>query len=270
MEIWTEDSGAGYIYWKCINKHIFNNAFRVVACKGNRDILFKLEKEHSDKFIVLIVDRMLDNIYTAETYIKIQKELRLHKNVVMPTYGCTERSFLTYKNIQEFIGNRNKRSLVDRNNILANSYELGAINLQNAKLNSSKTSESIYKAVLDSLTNGTHAFISGNHIGNCWLFDCCNYKEQTCNNLNINITDKIQDILNNSEFGNTVGNINTLLGQYIASRYKDSQYDLKYKQYVFYAYKENDIEIAQRACKYLLETGAAYWNYERLYRRYLK
>lgn len=266
MQIWTEDSTTGYVYWKLINKYYFDNQFKVVACRGNRDLLFKLEKFNDNDLVIIILDSMIDNKLTEETYTKCSIEARKHKNVFIPLYGCTERSFLTFNNIIDLAPKVPKHILYQRNAILSSTDIYGIIP-HNIRSKYSLDSERIYKQILASLTNNTNALISGGKIGICWVGNCCINSRFTCRHPScMVIKDKLNYVIKNSEFWDTILDINEYLSAYLWRSYQrklnERKYELEVQNHV-----RSEIELAKLASKMVYETGS-YWNYERIYRRY--
>ncbi len=85
MQIWVEDSDSGYIFWNHINKTLFNNRFKVIGEKGNRAIRNKIRNNTSTEVIIVIVDRMIDNEHTKETYKSIIEESKKQTNIKFDT-----------------------------------------------------------------------------------------------------------------------------------------------------------------------------------------
>lgn len=99
MKILVEDSTTGYKLWKLINKYYFNDMFDVIGCKGNRALLNEIvnNRQQYTCTTVLIVDAMIDNHLTLETYENIRNAIQNDKHFIFPAYGCLERELMTYK-----------------------------------------------------------------------------------------------------------------------------------------------------------------------------
>lgn len=281
MQIWTEDNKSGFIIWTWVNKLIFNSKFKVVKGYGNRDVLNRIKLDHSNEVIIVIVDKMIDNYYTEQTYKEIQSELKIHRNIFMPLYGCTERSFLTYIHLDKYVNKVNKNVSNLRLDILNHSEDFGSIDIpgmtdplfwkfykDNVKADKTgnKFSEHIYNALLATYTNNTYAKITKDKIGPCWLFNCCIANRKTCQ-MKSNHTDmeKIKDIMINSEFGYTVSDIFKALDTYLNSTYRYNEYDVKWKDLV--VSNMTKLDIAYYADAYMKVNSISKWTYENVYRR---
>lgn len=290
MQIWVEDNKSGYIFWNHINKVLFNNRFRVIKGKGNRDVRNRIISNNSNELIIVIVDRMLDNHNTEETYKQIVEASKSHSNIGIASYGSTERAFLTYKNIYSYIRETQGlhymkyiRSIVIKNSDICGSVFFNEIadkhflkfcrdNVKPDK-NGNMCSEALYSALLASITNNTMASITKDKIGPCWILDCCNVSNRTCSmDDDKNGNTKILDLIVNSEFGLTISDLIHFINLYTSVRYHGEKYDIKWKNVVFKELRQNTkvIDIMYFADKYMVERGIDSWNYEKIYRRFMR
>ena len=106
MNIYVEDNTVGLVFWKLINIHIFKNYFNVIGFKGNRQLLKNLLNYKKNEVCICIVDKMIDEPLTKETYNKIINATKYNKNIFVPDYGCLERSMMTYNNLVSIVGDR--------------------------------------------------------------------------------------------------------------------------------------------------------------------
>lgn len=259
-----------------INKIIFNNRFKVVKGYGNRTIFNKIKKDESNELIIIIVDRMIDNTFTERTYKSIQNILRMHTNIFLPIYGSTERSFITYEGLNRFVPKSGTAEDKLKKIILSNSESCGVIEISSisdplfwkfyndnvkADKTGNKFSEYIYNSLLAKYTNNTYAQINKNKIGPCWLFDCCNVANKTCQiKKELLELQKIKDIVSKSEFGYTISEIFEYISIYLNRTYKYNRYDNKWKNIIINKGMSN-LDICIRTA------SIPKWNYENIYRR---
>lgn len=283
LQIWVEDSGSGYIFWNHINKTLFNNRFKVIGEKGNRGIRNKIRNNTSTEVIIVIVDRMIDNEHTKETYKSIIEESKKQTNINIVLYGSLERAFLTYNHLTSFIPDYPQMEHL-RDIIIENSSFCGTIKLNQITDESfwhfchfnvspdnhgNQFSETIYSALLANLTHNTKANITKNKLGPCWIIDCCSKdNRRTCKikKRSIDKETKLLDILQYSEFGFTCNEIYKSLGQFLNITYNGNPYDKQWKEPILKNISE--IDVAYFADKYMIETGINSWNYEKIYRRF--
>lgn len=279
MQIWIEDSTVGYNYWSKISKYLFEDKFLVKGFKGNKDLLHHLQSYSEDEFIYLIVDSMCDNSFTKRTYERIEKEVLLHKNVVLGVYGCTERAFLSFNYIDKMAYNHSNKLDWIKNYILDNTNIFDTIDFN--ILNDSQfidycnnsveldklgniNSERVFKSLLSQYTNNTQASIHSSYIGPCWYKPCCILNMQKkCGIMEIQNEerDKLDYICLNSEFYFTILDLEKKLNNFINSYYHYTRYDNNYKEICMN--KLTFLELAYLIDDYI-RNGYVYWNYERI------
>jgi hypothetical protein len=212
MEIWTEDSTAGYKLVKRINDTVYERLFKVVPHKGAGmamptdklkygGILYHLRNINIDnKLILLLVDKMIDQTETLVNYEQIIKEIRKHDNIYIINQTCFEINMLSYDKLFDIVGDNKMLSAIaneivylvsNRCNIFEASDELkNYITNDSDKTLSDMISsynwERVAKRVLAEVTNTRtminhkpymFGLISGDTLGECWTQDCCFIKD---------------------------------------------------------------------------------------------
>ena len=92
IEIWTEDSTAGYRFLKEINKFEYAGQLSIRPHNGVGEntptrtakyggILYHLKKHHGNNLVLLYTDKAIDIQDSAENYANVIREVRKHKNV---------------------------------------------------------------------------------------------------------------------------------------------------------------------------------------------
>ena len=101
--------------------------------------------------------------------------------------------------------------------------------------------------VIAEYTNNTLAEVSQGTLGYCWKSPCCSgkaehrLKRDKCSlyEFRENIyKNKLQDIINNSEFNIVIKNIVLGISNYLQRSYSQSKYDNKYRALILSKYKE--------------------------------
>lgn len=213
IEIWTEDTGAGYLMMKNIVKTVYGDlGVSVIPHEGNGDdaptskgsrggMLYDLrDKRYNTNVILLMPDMAIDNSDVNESIMKIGDELRFHKGSrkILNVY-CFEYLMLSYKNLKAY-GAFDSSSIEAEIQVYLKSFKNGSFNREamlkhpsgiGRKLLTSEyiTGEQLGKRLLSIATNKCNihtkkrnirgAVIQGNQLGVCWTCDCCKYSESS-------------------------------------------------------------------------------------------
>lgn len=116
IEIWTEDSTAGYRFLKQINKTIYKSQLTVAPHNGIGEsipagiakyggILYHLKRHQGNHLVLLYIDKAIDMQETAENYQSIIKEARKHVNIKIVEQICFELGMLSYNDLFDLCGN---------------------------------------------------------------------------------------------------------------------------------------------------------------------
>lgn len=297
IEIWTEDNTVGFRFMKLINKYYLNSQYKVVSHLGNGDdipnsynknggILNHLKRENlHSKFIILFVDKVIDNPDVMVEYREILKIKSKHKeNIFIIDMHSFETCMLSYSNINDITGCKNIDIDTVRKDFI-NAFSDGVLKASNMsiklknyilKINKSN-SEKIAKNILAEVTNVASyinkkqmylSLINGGKAGACWFNDCCIITMNSCyRKCNISDTtslnEKVMNLVLESYFINIVNQITKFTNYIIENRYICKSANEEYYMGV-YNIKQGDNFI--KDVGKLLENNN-YWNYERLYRQ---
>ena len=167
MKILVEDSTTGYELWQLINKYYLGNKFEVIGCRVNRALLNEItnNKQKYKCTTVLIVDAMIDNHLTLETYENIRNVIKDNTNFILPAYGCLERELMTYRLLPDIVGDTKQvkyQMLVDIISKYSDPcqviYGLPLDKYRGLGLKyKDKSSEKIYKALYNEYTQNSEA-----------------------------------------------------------------------------------------------------------------
>lgn len=249
MKILVEDSTTGYELWQLINKYYLGNKFEVIGCRGNRALLNEItnNKQKYKCTTVLIVDAMIDNHLTLETYENIRNVIKDNTNFILPAYGCLERELMTYRLLPDIVGDTKQvkyQMLVDIISKYSDPcqviYGLPLDKYRGLGLKyKDKSSEKIYKALYNEYTQNSEACLRNGKIVKCIQSGCCAVSNTLYMNkcqinkqaLNQNQS-KIQSVVNESELMDIINEIIQLIQLQIRNNYVAQAQDIKYKQAV--------------------------------------
>lgn len=182
--LWTEDTGAGFHFWKLVNQLFFDNAF-VIASKGSNqgilDALLDLCINENDVYYIAF-DYVVDNQ-------DIRNKYRVLKSIVEKSEGkiiildmiCFEHLILAFDKLVKWTGTCKKDKIKIRGEVLS-AIENHRINL--SKIDDEKTlqyiagfkrysTERIMKSLVSELTENEKWSVNGSLMGECWYKDCC-------------------------------------------------------------------------------------------------
>lgn len=301
IEIWTEDSSAGYVFLNEINKVKYNNQLKVVPHNSvgytlpdakikKGGVLYHLKNHTTNNLVLLYIDKAIDIQGTAENYAKIINEMRRHENVKIIEQVCFELGILSYEHLFEITGNTNLKlkQIAKEFTYFGNNLAYFRPIYFSEQLNNyirttcgRKTQyEHVAKNLLSEITNVKtsygnknyfYSIISGNKVGPCWRNNCCiiPIKYSACKVCRIpesSLKQKIEDLYKYSLIKNSLQQIDQILEEYLKNTYKaDINTDLKYKM-LYEKRFENNKEIYKHVGEFM-ETNT-YWNYQRLYKAF--
>lgn len=297
MEIWTEDSTAGYTFIKALVKQRFNNQLKVIKHSGigyskpskgtpYGGILYHL-KNYSDtnKLVLLYIDKALDIQGTADNYISVVQEACRHKDIYIIEHICFEKDLLSFKDIMLLTGSRDKKLYQVIKEFNAFSKDLNTFRpfnfsplLKNYIMQSCgyrKQYEHVAKMLLaditsvDTLYDRKHHSLSLVHddkIGPCWVKNCCiiDSRFQSCKRCKFQHVpaNKIDYVIINSDILSSVKQIEEYINKYKKDHHqsRDVQSERRYMHMCMHSIKCLDKAIA----KTIEDRG--YWSYECVYR----
>ena len=182
--LWTEDTGAGFHFWKLVNQLIFDNEL-VVESKGSNqgllDAVSDLNIKDNEKYYIAF-DYVGDNQ-------DIRNKYRMLKSITDKSEGkiiildmiCFEYLILAFDKLVEWTGTGKIDKIKIREEVLA-AVENHRINL--SKIDDEKTlqyiasfkrysTERVMKSLVGEFTQNEKWSVKGALMGECWYKDCC-------------------------------------------------------------------------------------------------
>lgn len=182
--LWTEDTGAGFHFWKLVNRLFFDNKLTVESKGSNQGILDAvsvLKPEAGDKYYIAF-DYVVDNQ-------DIRNKYRLLKSVAEKSEGkiiildfiCFEYLLLVFDRLVTWTGSGKADKIKIREDVLS-AMENHSINLSKIQdegtlqyLSGFKrySTERVIKSLVGEFTQNEKWSVRGMLMGECWYKDCC-------------------------------------------------------------------------------------------------
>ena len=182
--LWTEDTGAGFHFWKIVNQFFFNNEL-VVESKGSNqgllDALSDLEIKDDERYYIAF-DYVVDNQDIRNKYRMLKAiEEKAKGKIIILDIICFEYLILAFEKLVEWTGSGKADKIRIREKILE-AIENHKINL--SKIDDEKTlqyiagfkrysTERVMKSLVSEFTQNEKWSINGSFMGECWYKDCC-------------------------------------------------------------------------------------------------
>ena len=182
--LWTEDTGAGFHFWKLVNQLFFNDEF-IVESKGSNqgilDAVLDLEIKDDDKYYIAF-DYVVDNQDIRNKYRVLKSiEKSSEGKLIILDMICFEYLILAFDRLVEWTGTGKADKIKIREEILM-AVENHRINL--SKINDEKTlqyiagfkrysTERVMKSLVGEFTQNEKWSVNGSLMGECWYKDCC-------------------------------------------------------------------------------------------------
>ena len=182
--LWTEDTGAGFHFWKLVNQLFFEDEF-IVEGKGSNqgllDAVLDLEIRADDKYYIAF-DYVVDNQDIRNKYRVLKSiEKSSEGKIVILDMICFEHLILAFDKLVEWTGTGKTDKIKIREEVLA-AVENHRINL--SKINDEKTlqyiagfkrysTERVMKSLTGGFTQNEKWSVKGSLLGECWYKDCC-------------------------------------------------------------------------------------------------
>lgn len=297
MEIWTEDSTAGYTFIKALVKQRFSNQLKVIKHSGigyskpskgtpYGGILYHLKNYNNMNTLVLLyIDKALDIQGTTDNYFSVVQEASKYKNVYIIEHTCFEEDLLSFNDIMALTGSKDKklyRVIKEFNTFNKNLTAFRPFNFSQSLASYIKKNcgyrrqyEHVAKMLLADITSvdtpydGKHhslSLVCDDKLGPCWIKECCiiDSRFQYCRRCRFQHTPstKIDYVVNNSDILSSVKQIEDYISKYKSDHYqsRDKQSENRYMHMCMHSVKYLDKEIA----KTIEDMG--YWSYEWIYR----
>ena len=182
--LWTEDTGAGFHFWKLVNQ-LFFNAELLVESKGNNqgllDAVSDLDIKDEDKYYIAF-DYVVDNQDIRNKYRVLKSiEEKSEGKIMLFDMICFEYLILGFDKLVEWTGTGKTDKIKIREEVLA-AVENHSINL--SKIYDEKTlqyiagfkrysTERVMKSLVGEFTQNEKWSVNGSLMGECWYKDCC-------------------------------------------------------------------------------------------------
>ena len=182
--LWTEDTGAGFHFWKLVNQLFFGNEL-VVESKGSNqgllDAVIDLSIKDDDEYYVAF-DYVVDNQDIRNKY-RMLKSItdKSEGKIVILDMICFEYLILAFDRLVELTGTGKTDKIKIRDKVLA-AVENHRIDL--SKIDDEKTlqyiagfkrysTERVMKSLVGEFTQNEKWSVKGALMGECWYKDCC-------------------------------------------------------------------------------------------------
>ena len=182
--LWTEDTGAGFHFWKPVNQLFFGNEL-VVESKGSNqgllDAVIDLSIKDDDEYYVAF-DYVVDNQDIRNKY-RMLKSItdKSEGKIVILDMICFEYLILAFDKLVEWTGTGKTDKIKIREEVLE-VVENHRIDL--SKIDDEKTlqyiagfkrysTERVMKSLVGEFTQNEKWSVKGALMGECWYKDCC-------------------------------------------------------------------------------------------------
>ena len=182
--LWTEDTGAGFHFWKLVNQLFFDNGLVVESKESNQglvDAVSDLDIKDDDTYYVAF-DYVVDNQDIRNKY-RMLKAItdKSEGKIVILDMICFEYLILAFNKLVEWTGTGKTDKIKIRKEVLA-AVENHRINL--SKIDDEKTlqyiagfkrysTERVMKSLVGEFTQNEKWSVKGALMGECWYKDCC-------------------------------------------------------------------------------------------------
>lgn len=182
--LWTEDTGAGFHFWKLVNRLFFDNKLTVESKGSNQGILDAvsvLKPEAGDKYYIAF-DYVVDNQDIRNKY-RLLKSVadKSDGRIVVLDFICFEYLLLVFDRFVTWTGSGKADKIKIREAVLS-AMETHSINL--SKIQDGRTlqylsgfkrysTERVIKSLVGEFTQNEKWSVKGMLMGECWYKDCC-------------------------------------------------------------------------------------------------
>lgn len=182
--LWTEDTGAGFHFWKLVNQLFFDNALVVESKESNQGILYSLTslnaKEEDEYYIAF--DYVPDNQDIRNKYRQLKQLVeKSEAKIIILDMICFEYFILAFDKLVSWTGTGKTDKIKMREDILA-AIEDHRIDLSKIKNQTTMqylsgfkrySTERVMKSLVGEFTQNEKWSVKGQLMGECWYKDCC-------------------------------------------------------------------------------------------------
>lgn len=182
--LWTEDTGAGFHFWKLVNQLFFDNTLVIESKESNQgllDAVSDLKIKQADKYYIAF-DYVVDNQDIRNKY-RVLKSIaeKSEGKIIILDIICFEYLILAFDKLVTWTGTGKADKIKIRKEILA-AVENHTIDL--SKIADVKTlqyitsfkrysTERVMKSLVSEFTQNEKWSVNGALMGECWYMDCC-------------------------------------------------------------------------------------------------
>ena len=182
--LWTEDTSAGFHFWKLVNQYFFNNELVVESKESNQGLLDAVSDVdvNGEDIYYIAFDYVVDNQDIRNKY-RMLKSIadKAEGKIIILDMICFEYLILSFDKLVEWTGTGKTDKIKIREEVLA-AVENHRINL--AKISDEKTlqyiagfkrysTERVMKSLVGEFTQNEKWSVKGALMGECWYKDCC-------------------------------------------------------------------------------------------------
>ena len=191
--LWIEDrkGKSGYVFWQTLMGQICPG-IEVESKKNNSELVkaVKMLEDTENRYIV-VFDNSFDNLQIAMEQKLLRKYARTKSNVLLMEIICFEYILLEFKDLIAWIYTSDDEFLIKRKQAIVAREKL-VNTIQNGELNykdireiveyneniDNYNVEQLSAKILFDLTRNTGFEVSKGNIGDCWIKDCCEWKQR--------------------------------------------------------------------------------------------
>lgn len=182
--LWTEDTGAGFHFWKLVNRLFFGDELLIESKGSNQgllDAVLDLQIKGDDKYYIAY-DYVVDNQDIRNKYRMLKSiEEKSEGRLIILDMICFEYLILAFDKLVEWTGTGKADKIQIREEVLE-AVENHRVNL--SKINDEKTlqyiagfkrysTERVMKSLVGEFTQNEKWSVKGSLMGECWYKDCC-------------------------------------------------------------------------------------------------
>ena len=182
--LWTEDTSAGFHFWKLVNQYFFNNELVVESKESNQGLLDAVSDVdvNGEDIYYIAFDYVVDNQDIRNKY-RMLKSItdKSEGKIVILDMICFEYLILAFDKLIAWTGTGKTDKIKIREEVLP-AIENHRINL--SKIDDEKTlqylagfkrysTERVMKSLVGEFTQNEKWSVKGPLMGECWYKDCC-------------------------------------------------------------------------------------------------
>ena len=182
--LWTEDTSAGFHFWKLVNQYFFNNELVVESKESNQGLLDAVSDVdvNGEDIYQIAFDYVVDNQDIRNKY-RMLKSItdKSEGKIVILDMICFEYLILAFDKLIAWTGTGKTDKIKIREEVLA-AVENHRINL--SKIDDEKTlqyiagfkrysTERVMKSLAGEFTQNEKWSVKGTLMGECWYKNCC-------------------------------------------------------------------------------------------------